>query len=114
MKDDTLLNIALTVAMFGTIFLLILSYYDKIPEKNFNEITSKDVGSRVKVQGTIKQIYLNNNSMSIKLKQECLMDIFLFDKNQNLSINDSINVDGTVQEYNGKMEIMADKIARSK
>jgi len=113
MEDRTLLNIALIVGMIGIITLLLLSYYDIIPEKNFNEITSSDVSSRVKVQGIIKQIYLNNNSISIKLKQECIMDVFLFDKNQNFSVNDSVNVDGTVQEYNNKMEIMADKIIKN-
>lgn len=110
MEDNVLLNIALAVAMIGIIVLLILSYYDKIPEKNFNEVTSSDVGYRINVQGIVKQIYVNNNSMSIKLKQECVMDIFLFDKNQNFSVNDSLSVEGSVQEYNGKMEIMADKI----
>ena len=42
------------------------------------------------------------------------MDVFVFDKNQNLSLNDSVSIEGTVQEYNGKMEIMADKIVRNK
>jgi len=107
-----LLNIALIIGILGTATLLLLSYFDKIPEKSFNEITSKDVSSYVKVKGIIQQVYVHNNSMSIKLTQECVMNINIFDKNQNLSVNDSVTVQGTVQEYNGRMQILADKIIK--
>jgi RecG-like helicase len=114
MDDNVLLNIALSVAVVGIISLLILSYYDKIPEKNFNEITSDNIDSQTTVKGIVQQIYMHNNSMSIKLKQECLMDIFLFEKNQSLSVGDNLTVEGTVQEYNGRMSILADKITRNR
>jgi hypothetical protein len=112
MEDKILLNIALITAAIGIITLLLLSYYDKIPEKNIAEITSSDISSYVKVQGKIQQIYMHNNSMSIKLMQECVMNVNIFDKDQNLSINDSITVQGTVQEYKGKMQILADRITK--
>ena len=112
MEDETLITISLSVAIFGIIILLLFSFYDKIPEKNFNEITSKDVGSQVKVNGTIKQIYMHNNSLTLKIKQECLMDVMLFEKNTNFSIGENVVVSGKIQEYNGKQEIIADKIVK--
>jgi len=114
MEDNTLINISLSVAMIGIIILLLISFYDKIPEKDFNEITSKDVGLVVKTNGTIKQIYIHNNSLTLKLKQECLMDVMIFDKNKNLSVGDIVSVQGAVQEYNGKQEIIAEKIVSIK
>jgi len=109
MEDDTLLNISVTVAVIGIIALLMLSFYDKIPEKGFNEVTSGDVGTKIKVNGVIKNVYLHNNSQTLRLRQECLMDVFIFDT-RNFSIGENITVQGTVQEYDGKIEIMADKI----
>ncbi|MGV8086509.1 MAG: hypothetical protein ACP5N1_02675 [Candidatus Woesearchaeota archaeon] len=111
MEDDTLVNISLSVAMIGIIVLLLFSFYDKIPEKNFNEITSNDVNTKVNIKGTIQQIFPHNNSMTIKLKQECLMDVFLFEK-LNISIGSNVSVTGTIQEYNGRQEIIADKITK--
>jgi RecG-like helicase len=109
MEDKFLLNIALFITAIGILFLLILSYYDKIPEKKFNEITSQDTDTQINVKGVILQKYVHNNSMTIKLKQECVMDVFLFE-NLNISTGANVSVTGTVQEYNGKMEIMAENI----
>jgi hypothetical protein len=112
MEDKTLLNISLIITFAGIVALLILSYYDKIPEKNFNEITSSYTGSAMKVQGTVKQVYTHNSSISLKLEQTCLMDVTIFEKDQNYTVGDNLAVTGTVQEYNGKMEILADKIVK--
>ena len=109
MDDDTLLNISIITAIIGIILLLALSFYDNIPEKGFNELTDNDIGSKVKVNGIIKGVYMHNNSQTLKVRQECLMDVFVFDT-RNYSIGGNITVQGTVQEYNGKMEIMAEKI----
>ena len=114
MKDETLFNISLGVAMIGLIILLLLSFYDKIPEKSFNEITSKDTGTVIKTTGTISQIYTHNNSITLKLKQECLMDVIIFDKNKTFNTGEVINIQGIVQEYNGKQEIIAEKIVSNK
>jgi len=109
MKDEFLLNIALITAGIGIILLLFLAFYDKIPEKKFNEITSSDVDTKVKVTGIVLQQYIHNNSMTLKLKQECTMDVFLFEK-LNVTVGSNVSVTGSVQEYNGKMELMADSI----
>ncbi|MGV8172163.1 MAG: hypothetical protein ACP5OA_05735 [Candidatus Woesearchaeota archaeon] len=109
MDDNTLLNISITIAILGIILLLALSFYDKIPENGFNEVTSNNIGSKVKVNGIIKNVYMHNNSQTLKLRQECYMDVFAFDT-KNYTIGENITVQGTVQEYNGKMEIIAEKI----
>jgi RecG-like helicase len=114
MEDTTLINISISVAMIGIFILLLFSFYDKIPEKGFNEITSKDASSQVKINGTIKQVYHHNSSLTLKLKQECLMDVMIFDKNEDFSIGENVIVQGEVQEYNGKQEIIADKIVKIK
>lgn len=112
MEDKILLDIALFTATAGIITLLLLSYYDKIPEKSFNDITSADISSYVKISGTVRQIYMHNNSMSIKLVQECTMDVNMFENIQDIRINDTITVQGTVQEYKGKMQVLADRIIK--
>ncbi len=112
MNDETLLNIALSIAILGISILLVLSYFDKIPDKSFNEITSKDIGSRTTVKGIVKQIYPHNNSVSIKLEQKCVMDITSFEKNVNVSVGDNLTVQGTIQEYKGRINVLADKITK--
>jgi RecG-like helicase len=111
MEDKTLLNVALIMTFIGILALLTMTYYDYIPEKGFNEITSNDISSRVKVSGMINTTYVHNNSMTIKLEQKCLMDVFLFEIDPRFTVGKNVTIEGTVQEYNGRMEIMAEKIA---
>jgi len=110
MDDNVLLNIAITVTFLGIIALLVLSFYDRIPSEDFNDIRCVDVGKYVKVEGDVKNVVRRNNSMSIRLEQRCFQDIFLFENNDDISVNDTIAVQGTIQEYNGRLSILADKI----
>lgn len=110
MDDDTLLNISIAVAFAGIIILLLLSFYDRIPSEDFNDIRCEDAGRYVKVEGTVDKIIRRNNSVTLRLEQRCFQDIFMFDDIDGISLNDTVTVQGTVQEYEGRLSILADKI----
>jgi len=111
MDDDMLLNISLVVTFLGIIILLLLSFYDNIPYKDFNDMRCIDVGKYVKVEGDVYSIARRNNSMSIRLEQRCFQDVFVFESDEDISVNDTVTIHGTIQEYNGRLSILADSIA---
>ncbi len=112
MEDKTLLNISLAVSSLGIVLLLLLSFYDKIPEVDFNELGCEDTGKYVKVRGTIDNIVVRNTSTSIRLEQKCYQDIFIFDNYTTLANGDTLVVQVTIKEYHGKLSILADKISQ--
>jgi hypothetical protein len=112
MDDKILLNISIAVAISGILLLMILSFYNWIPESNSNDLRCEDVGKYVKMTGRISNIQLRNSSTSIRIEQKCFQDIFIFGRNEELRLNETITVHGTIQEYNGRLSILADRITR--
>jgi len=110
MDDKTLLNIVIAIVIVGLAALLILSYYSVIPEKTVNQLTSSDVSTAIRSNGTIKSVIYYNTSTLLKIEQKCVMDAVIFSNDQNFTIGQNVKVEGTVQEYNGKMELLIDKI----
>jgi hypothetical protein len=114
MDDKKLLDIALVTAIIGILILIIMSYYEFIPEKVFSDLTSKDVGQKVKMQGIIKSLKYYDSGTSIRLEQKCNIDIWIFSNITNLSKEKNAIFEGKIDEYNGKLELIADKVTIEK
>ena len=111
MKETTLLKIALTCSLVGLAILYFIS--TKIEVKDYKpSILNKNVGEDVKLSGTITKITGKSNVVFIEVNQQSPITVVLFTDDNNLKLNkgDNIDVIGKVQEYNGKNEIIAQKI----
>lgn len=111
MEDSTLLNIALISSFIGLLTLFVIMYFSVIPEMQINEISDSDLGSKIKISGEIEQISVssNNKTTFITLSQKCSITLISFDA-LNLTKQQKISVEGILQEYENKKEIIADKI----
>lgn len=111
MKESTLLKIALLCSLIGLIALYFISA--KIEFKDYKPSSlNKNIGDDVKLQGTISKISDKGNVVFIEVNQQMPVTVVLFSKDDNLNLNngDNIEVVGEVQEYNGKNEIIAQRI----
>ena len=111
MKETTLLKIALICSLAGLIILYFIS--TKIEINDYKpSILNRNVGDDVKLRGTISKINDKGNVVFIDVIQQSPVSIVVFNNDNALKLknNDSVEVIGKVQEYNGKNEIIAQKI----
>lgn len=111
MKETTLLKIALICSLIGLVLLYFIS--TKIEVKDYKpNFLNKDVGDDVKLTGKVLKITDRGDVVFIEVYRQSPVNVVLFtdDDNLKLSNGDNVEVIGKVQEYNGKNEIIAEKI----
>ena len=110
MKETTLLKTALICSLIGLFVLFFIS--TKIDFRNYkpNEL-SKNAGESVKLNGMVEKTTQMENVAFIELNFETPVTVVVF-KDDNLTLNkgDNIEIFGKVEYYNGKEEIIAQKI----
>jgi aspartyl/asparaginyl-tRNA synthetase len=111
MKESTLLKIALICSLVGLIALYFIS--SKIEIKDYKPGSlNKNVGDNVKLNGLVTKITDRGDVIFIDVSQQTPVAVVLFSNDDNIKLKsgDNIEVIGEVQEYNGKTEIIAEKI----
>ena len=111
MKETTLLKIALICSLAGLITLYFISTRIEIKDYKPN-ILNRNVGDDVNLKGIVTKISDKGNVVFVDVSQQNLITVVLFTDNNNLNLKngDNVEVIGKVQEYNGKNEIIAQKI----
>ena len=110
MKETILLKIALICSLIGLIALYFIS--TRIEVKDYKPILNKNIGEDVKLNGIVAKITDRGDVIFIEVNQQNPVTVVLFTDDDNLKLinGDNIEVIGEVQEYNGKNEIIAQKI----
>lgn len=111
MKETTLLKISLICSLVGLVLLYFIS--TKIEVKDYKpNFLNKDIGEEIKLTGSVSKITDRGDVVFIEVSQQSPVNVVLFTDNDNLKLNngDNVEVVGKVQEYNGKNEIIAEKI----
>lgn len=110
MKENTLLKIALICSLIGLAALYFIS--SKIEVKRYAPKQLKaNIGDDVGLKGTITKITDKGSVVFIEVEQANTVAVVLFTKdNISLSKGDNIEIIGEVQEYNGKEEIIAQRV----
>lgn len=110
MKESTLLKIALACSFIGLFVLYFIS--TKIEVTNYKpNLLSANAGEDVKLIGTITKVTDREDVVFIEVSQQNSVAVVLFtDNDVKLSEGDNVEIFGEVQEYNGKEEIIAQKI----
>ena len=110
MKETLLLKIALICSLAGLVGLYFISAKIEIKDYKPSEI-SKNAGDDVRLIGKVSKITSRGNITFIDVNQETLVNVVVFDENNiELKKEDTVEVIGKVQYYNGKEEIIAQKI----
>ena len=113
LEDTVLLKIAMISCFLGLISLFAIMYFSEIPLKDIKSINDSDIGKKIKISGQLADVkYSSNNKTTfLKIHQECTIDVISFDPVIIDARSGNISVEGTLQEYNNKKEIIADKIS---
>ena len=110
MNESFLLKIALVVSVLGIVFLYLISTQIELNDTTIEKITSGSVEDKVSVTGLVTSVKQSGQTTFITLSQTNDVEVVVFSKNLSLAAGDVVKIIGKVQDYNGKKEIIADKI----
>jgi RecJ-like exonuclease len=112
MDESILLKIALVVSVIGIVFLYLISSQIELNDTTIEKITSGNVEDVVSVTGLITSVKQSGQTTFITLTESNDISVVAFSKNMSLAAGDTVKVIGKVQDYNGKKEIIADRVER--
>jgi DNA/RNA endonuclease YhcR with UshA esterase domain len=113
MNDKTILKIALIVSLTGLFALYYLNDNFELNEKNVDRITIDNKDEFVKLIGTTRKVIDVGNVIILDVEQSSQIKVVLFkEEDVKVTINegDFIEIFGKVDEYEGQMEIIAERV----
>ncbi len=111
MKDRTLLIIALICSIIGLAVLFIISKQLTVEVQPIEKISlfqDKDVT----IQGKVKRIIQKQDTTIVEVGYDTSINVVLFE-HVYLKPGDKVTVTGKVEEYNGRLEIVGEKLTVS-
>jgi DNA/RNA endonuclease YhcR with UshA esterase domain len=113
MQEKTILKVSLIVILIGLSFLFF--YAEELELQNVAEIDSIPAEEEVKMSGIISKVTNSEKVIFLKLEAEKkeYVDVLLFNEEEIfLKEGDYVEISGTTEEYQGKKEIIANKIVK--
>ncbi len=115
MNDVKLLRIALLIGITGIICLFFLSKTIEAEPISIEKITEEQVGRKIRIEGIVESVEEKKSVTILEIKDEETeesISVALFNQNQYvLKEGETVAVTGTVKEYYGSLEIVAEKIS---
>ena len=113
MQEKTLLKIALIMSLLGLLILYLISDNIEIKEKNIEKITLDNKDEFVKLRGIVNKVIDTERVTIMEITQPQQITVVLF-KNENKTMHiqkgNEVEIFGKVDEYEGKLEIIADRL----
>lgn len=109
MKETALLKVSLIVSLLGILLLLFIVQKIDVSPSIISQIDQNTAGSTATITGIVSEVTTSNKTVIFNVAQLDKMMVVVFD-NISLQKGDYVEVTGKIQEYNGKPELIADKI----
>ncbi len=110
MNEKTLLKLALVCIVVGLIGLYFISGRISVEEKDISRITYADAEKDVKVSGIISKVENRGNITVVEITQPTKIQVVLFETDLDIAEGSNVDVYGTVEEFNGRMELIGNVI----
>ena len=111
MQEKTIFKTSIIVTLLGLSFLFF--YAEEVDLKNVARIDSELPEESVTMQGVVKRVQQSEKVIFLELEGERVetVDVLLFTSEEiYLKEGDFVEVSGTVEEYEGKKEIIANSV----
>ena len=113
MKEKTLFKIALICSFLGLIGLFFISDRISIDRINISDIDKEDLGEEIKIIGRIERVTNSDKVVFLEIsemKTESISIILFKDRDIELQEGSYVEIEGEIDEYNGKMEVIASRV----
>ena len=111
MNEKQLLRISLSIAIIGIVALFFLAQNIEADIVEIDTITDEFIDQKVTVNGEIKELKVLDDMTMITVKGEISsILVVVFEPLNDLEVGNDVLVSGTVKDYKGKLEIVADRV----
>lgn len=111
MKQRTFFYLCLTVSLLGLGIVYAADSIQELEETELKNVDRSMVGETVIVSGTVQNSFFRNGNLFFKLENNnTVIPVVKFDSEVNPDDGKKVEVEGTVELYEGELEIIADKI----
>jgi len=111
-RDDDIIRLSLICSVLGLIMLYFVVSLELsvIP---ISEITKDSIGNKILVQGTVVSKYVSEKGHTFFNIDDGTgsIDVVMFNMLENMEEGRKVSVKGKVDEYKGKLEIIADSVS---
>jgi len=109
MREKTLLKVALLCSVVGLAIIFFITGRVEVDEVIVQRIDN--VGDDIKIVGEIQRISDAGSVMFINIERPEVVTVVVFtDRNISLATGQTIEVIGEIEEYEGELEILAERI----
>lgn len=111
MQEKTLQKVAIIVALLGLIFLSF--YAENLQFREVARIDSEVPEEKVRMQGKVTRVSPQDKVIFLELDGEIIekVKVILFtDESVYLKQGDRVEISGTVEEYQGEKEVIANEV----
>lgn len=114
MKERTLLQIAVIISILGLATLYYMSESMEVDEKVIENIDSTDYERDLHIKGNVERVTDMEKIVIFDVSQPKTITVVAFkDGDVDISEGDSVYITGSVEEYKGEPEIIADEIIKN-
>lgn len=110
MKEENLLKISILGSLLGILVLLTISGKIEIKNELISNLDATDIGKSFRISGVITDVKKSKSVTSFQISELNQMKVVVFSDNTTLNKGDYVEVSGKLDEYNGKTNLIADKI----
>ena len=105
------MKLALSCSVIGLISLFVISISIELPSAEIGQIEILEPESEVRITGTVSKVTDRDKIMYLDVVQPEAVNVMLF-KSSNFSIQkgDFVEIQGEIQEYKGRKQLLANKI----
>ncbi len=111
--EKTLFKIALVCSFTGLIVLFFISDRISVDRINISEIDKEELGKEIKIIGKIERVFNSDKVVFLEIsemKTESVSVILFKDRDIELREGSYVEVEGEIDDYNGKMEVIANSV----
>jgi aspartyl/asparaginyl-tRNA synthetase len=113
MREKTLFKIALVCSFLGLIGLYFVSENILIDRISISDVEKEELGKKINIIGKIERVTNSDKVVFLEIseiKTEKISVILFKDRDVELNEGSYIEIEGEIDDYNGKREIIANSI----
>jgi len=112
MNEKTILRIAISTSLVGVLFLLILCNVLELPLTFIGDLDESFLDENVRVEGKVEKVLEKSNVIMFDLVDNTGRIKVIIFTDEGVDLENYVDVEGTVMEYKGELEINAERIER--
>ena len=115
--DSLIFKVSIILSILGLAFLTVYSFSLEPIQTSIENISNKEIGSRISIEAKITKFQLKQNTLIFWITQnnKTIQGVKFNYSLEDLSLlqeKKQIIIIGTIQEYNKQLEIVAEKLER--